>query len=105
MPASYGRNRGRKAVYFSLVSPLDQNPDPKYKPYIHLKCDHDFMFVIDLESAQNAIDFYQTAIGSVLCYDTVPAEFLTKIININSNTERFVRAQTKEREASPTKKS
>ena len=35
----------------------------------------------------------------------VPAEFLTKIINIKDGSERFERAQSKEGEASPTKKS
>ena len=30
-------NPKRESVYFSLVSPLDQNPNPKYKPYFHLK--------------------------------------------------------------------
>ena len=49
--------------------------------------------------------FTNTAIGSVLCYDTVPAEFLTKIINFKDGAERFEKAQSKERAASPTKKS
>ena len=32
MPGGFGTSNGKKAVYFSLVSPLDPNPDPKYKP-------------------------------------------------------------------------
>ena len=46
----------------------------------------------------------QRANRSVFCYDTVPAEFLTRIINFKNGTEKFVRAQTKERESLPTKK-
>ena len=80
-------------VCFSLVSPLDQNPDPKYKPCLHLKNHHHLLFVLILEAAQNPLDFFQqTANGSVLCYNTVLAEFLTKIINIKNGSERFVKA-------------
>ena len=46
-----------KAVYFSLVSPLDSNPDPKYKPCLRLKKHHDRLFVIDLEAAQHSLEF------------------------------------------------
>ena len=35
------------------------------------------------------MNVHLTANGSVLCYDTVPAEFLTKIINIEDGAERF----------------
>ena len=52
MPGGLGTIRSRQAVYFSLVSPLGQNPDPKYKPYLHLKNHHDFESVIDREAAQ-----------------------------------------------------
>ena len=41
----------------TLVSPLDQNPGPKLKPYLHLKNHHDLLFVIDLETAQNSLEF------------------------------------------------
>ena len=41
-----GQNEGRKAVYFSLFSPLDQHPDRKHKPYVHLKNHPDLMFVL-----------------------------------------------------------
>ena len=75
MPGRFGTTRSRETVYFSLVSPLDENPDPNYKPYLHVKNHHDMLFVIDLEAAQHSLDFYQTTNGSVLCYDTVPAEF------------------------------
>ena len=59
MPRGFGTSRGRKSVYFSIGSPLDQNPDPKYKPCPHLKKHHDFVFVIDLAAAQNSLEFYQ----------------------------------------------
>ena len=63
------------------------------------------MLMISLDMAQNSFEFCQTADGSVLCFDTGPAELLTKIIIIKDGTERFVRAETKEKEAPPTKKS
>ena len=81
MPRGFGLCKGRKAVYFSLVSTLDPNRDPKYKPYLNLKNHHDRLFVTDLEAAQNSVEFYQRANGSVLCHDTVPSEFLKKIIH------------------------
>ena len=104
-PGGFGTNKGRTAVYFTLVAPLGWHPDPNFKPYLHLSKHRDLLFVIDLEAAQNSSEFYQTASGSVSCYHTVPAEFLTKIININDGSERFQKAQTKDRDASPTKKS
>ena len=75
-------------MYFSLVSPLDQNLDPKCMPYLCLKNHHHLMFVIELESAQKSLEFHQTGNVNVLCYDTVVAEFLTKITNIKNGTER-----------------
>ena len=39
----------------------------------------------------------------MLRYDTVPARFLTKTTNSEGGAERFAKAQSKEREASPTK--
>ena len=65
VPGYFGGSIGRNAVYFSLVSPFDTNRDPKYKPYIHMKNHNDRLYVIDLEEAQNSLDFYQTANGSV----------------------------------------
>ena len=84
----FGSSKGRKAVYFSLVSPLDPNPDRKYQRYLHMKSHHDRLFVIDLEAAQNSLEFFQTANGSVFCYDTVPLEFLTKIINLKKRIRK-----------------
>ena len=102
MPRRFGTSKDRKTMYFSLVSPLDPNSHTKYKPYLHMKNHHDRLFVIDLGSAKNSQEIYQTANGSVLCYGTVPSEFLTEIIE---GSERFGKEQYKEEESSPTKKS
>ena len=48
---------------------------------------HYRLFVIELEAAQNSLELYQTASGSVLCCYTVPSEFLTEIINIKDGSE------------------
>ena len=105
LPGGFGTSKGRKAMYCSLVSPRDPTPDPKCKPYLHLKNHHDRLFVTDLEAAQNSLEFYQTANESVLCHDTVPSESLTKIIKIKDGSERFGKEESKEEESSPTKKS
>ena len=81
----YGQKNGRKAVYFSVVTPLDQNLDPKYKLYTHA------MYVIALEAAQNSLDIYQTANGCGVCYNTVPSEVFKKIINLQDGKERFMK--------------
>ena len=88
MPGGCGASKGRKRVFFTLVSPLDPNPDPKYKPYLHMKNHHHRLVVIDLEAAQNSLEVYQSANGSVLCYDAVPSEFFKKIINLKDESER-----------------
>ena len=60
MPGGFGQSKGRATVYFSLVSPLDQNCDPKLHPCIHLKSYyHHISFVINLESVQNSLFFLQ----------------------------------------------
>ena len=53
----WDKAKAENAVFFSLVSPLDQNPGPKYQPYFNLKKNHDLMFVLDLEAAQNSLEF------------------------------------------------
>ena len=105
MPGAFGTCKGRTAVYLSLVSLLDPCPDPTDKPNIHMKNHHDRLFVIDLDATQNSLEIYQTANGSVLCYDTVPSDFLKKIINLKDGSERFGKEECKEEESSPTKKS
>ena len=81
VPGGFGQSKGRKTKSFSVVSPLDQNPDQKYKPHLNLKKHHILMSVINLEAAHNSLDIHQAANGSGSCYDAVPAEFLTIIIN------------------------
>ena len=49
---------------------------------VHMKIHPYRLFVIDVEAAQNSLEVHQAANGSVLCYDTVLAEFLTKTINM-----------------------
>ena len=61
--------------------------------------------MIDLETAQNSLDLFQTANGSVSCCDTVPAMFLIKIIDIKDGSAKFVKEEIKEEESSPTKRS
>ena len=39
----------------TLVAPLGRHPDPKYKPYFHLKNHHDLLFVIYLVAAQKSL--------------------------------------------------
>ena len=92
MPGGFGTSKGRKSVYSSLVSPLDRNPGPKYKPYLHMKNDHGRLFVIDLEAAQNSLVFH-TANGSVLFHDTVPPDFLTKFINQKGSRKNNVKKE------------
>ena len=53
---------------FSFVSSIDPNPDPKH--HFHMKNHHDRLCQIDLETAQNSLEFYQTTNGSVLCATT-----------------------------------
>ena len=58
-----------------------------------MKNHYDRLFGVDLEAAQNSVEFYQTANGSVLCYDTVPSEFLKMIITLRDGSERFVQEE------------
>ena len=70
VPGRFWLSKGRQAVYFSLVSPLDPNSDPKYKPYVHMRNQHDRLFVIDLEAAQNSLDFLTKQRTGVFCATT-----------------------------------
>ena len=83
--------KAEEQVYFSLVSPPVPNGDPKHKPHIPMKNHHDRLCVIDLVEAQNSLEFYQTAKGSVLCYNTIPPEFPAKIISPRNKSVRFLR--------------
>ena len=72
---------------------------------VHTKNYHDRLCVINLEAAQESLDFYPRMNGSVLCYDTVLAEFLIKIIDNKDGSGQFVKEDTKEEVSSPTKRS
>ena len=63
------------------------------------------MTVIDLEAAQNSLEFYQTANGSALCFDTIPSELFSMIINLKNGSEKFGKEEYKEEQPSPKKKS
>ena len=43
MSGGFGTTKGRESVCFALASSLDPNPDPNYKPYLHLKNHHDLL--------------------------------------------------------------
>ena len=96
---SLGTSKSRNAVYFSLVSPLDPNPDPKYKPCLHLKKHHDLLCVIDLEPAQSSLAIFQTVNGSSV-----------RVLDKDHQTQRRIRkvrksSKEKYEEPSPKKKS
>ena len=51
----------------------------------------DRMCVSDLGTATDSLDFYFIENGSVLCYGTVPADLLVKIVDPSRQSDRFVR--------------
>ena len=53
-----GNEQRQENIYFSLVSPLDRSPDPKYKPHFQLKNHHVLLFVIHVEAAQNSLELF-----------------------------------------------
>ena len=57
VPEGFDQETQVQACYFSLVSALDMNPDPKYKAYNYLKHHHDRMYVSDLPAAQELLGF------------------------------------------------
>ena len=48
-----------------------------------MKRHHDRIYVIEME----ALDFCEMAIGSVRCYNSIPPEFLVKIVDIRSSKD------------------
>ena len=69
-----------------------------------MKHHHHRLFVIDLEAVQKSLKLCQTANGSVFYHDTVPSEFLTKIIDLKYGSERFGKEEyNKEEQPSPKK--
>ena len=98
----------RKASYFSLVTLADKWPDPKHKPCLHRQHNHDRLYVIDLGDAQDeGMEFYRTDNGSVLCYNTIPPEFLDRVIVMSDESVSYRRrnAATKRRQDSLAKRS
>ena len=58
-PGGFTHNRGRQAVYLTLVNPLD-TPDPQLNACKHLKLHHDAIY-----------QFFHTLDGCVICFDTI----------------------------------
>ena len=94
VPGVFGYHEGREKVYFSLVSPLDQTNEKKYKPYFLVKEVHDVIYLIDLQAAQESLVFFQTANVSVSCYHTVPAVFFELITKLKDGSLKFVNNDT-----------
>ena len=64
------QNIERQSVYLTLVNRLDLNLTGN-----QLKDDHDVIFVVDMELAQEeSFEFFQTLNGCVICPNTVPPE-------------------------------
>ena len=69
----FNQNRGRQAVRFTLVNPLDNNPDLQFRSYRRWKSHHDALYVVDMERAQEPhFKFLQTLNGCVICFDRIP---------------------------------
>ena len=87
--------KGRsQASYFFPVSPLNTNPNPICKPYIHWKRHHDIICVIDSKAAQKeGLESCQMVNGSVLCFHTKPPEFLERVTVINDVSASYARCK------------
>ena len=71
--AGFDQNKGRQAVHFTLVNPLDRHANKKYEACAHFKSHHDAIYVVDMEGAQkNNLKFYQTVNDCVVRFDTIP---------------------------------
>ena len=98
----------RQASYFSLVTLADKWPETELKPCLHRRHNHDRLLVIDLVDAQGeGMEFYQTENGSVSCYNTIPPEFLDRVIVMSDESESYCRrnAARKRRQDSRAKRS
>ena len=101
VPGSFwNEQRQTSSVLLTRIA-LGSEPGPEVQA---LTSNHDRLFVIDLDAAQNSLEFYQKANGSVLCHDEVPSELLTKIINLKDGSEKFGKEDIQEEDSSPTKK-
>ena len=76
--SAIGESKGRKVVYFSHCF---ATPDPKCKPYFHMKNHDDLLFVINLFLSKKSERQHLTLRHS-------SAEVLVKIVNIKDGTER-----------------
>ena len=84
VPGWFGTSKGRKAVYLSLVSPLDANPDPKKKPQALPPHEVQSWPVVCDRSGRSAL-----FAGILSDSEAVPSEFLKKIINLKDGSEMF----------------
>ena len=97
----WNEQRQKSSVLLTRIA-IGSEPGPEVQA---LSSNHDRLFVIDLDAAQNSLEFfYQKANGSVSCHDAVPSELLTKIINLKDGSEKFGKEKYKEEDSSPTKK-
>ena len=62
--------RLKRSVLLTRLAIGSDPSNPKYKPKLHLQNQDYRLFVIDLEAAQNSLEFNQTANGSVVCFDS-----------------------------------
>ena len=62
VPGGFHQHRGRHAVYFTLVNPVNKNPDPTFVADKHLKSSHHTIYVVDREGAQK--ETFQVLPGS-----------------------------------------
>ena len=98
------KNKSRRSlVHFTLVKHLTT----KYRTHKHFKSHHDANYVENMEGAQNNnFKFYQTNNGCVICFDTIPKEYIKKVIHIRdrgsheSQDSRFSCTHTIEKDAS-----
>ena len=83
--------REESSVLFTCLF-VGQRPEcfPKYKPYLFKRRHLKRLYVIDWDMAIETLDFCLTPNGSVLCYSTVPAELLVRIIDMDNDLHTFV---------------
>ena len=91
----FSEKKGRNAVYFSLVSPLDKDHHSQVQAVTHVKRHHDLVYVVDLDRTKHSLDVFKPANASVQLYETVPSEFTTEIIMLQGGTSKYSREPTK----------
>ena len=82
IPYRAGRVRSTKKVdkqFASRSLTFGEIPNNKYKAYKH----HDAISVVDVEGAwKKNLKFFKTLNGCALCFDTIPKEYIKKVIHI-----------------------